>query len=233
MMKKAFSFAAALVLLLSAFPGTGRAASRSGMPYSAVAYMEIEYACGCSFAGTGTMVSRYALLTAGHNLLCKDHNREARTIEFWFGYTSKSDYHYRYQGKFTYRYYCDFSNGFSSADDIGYVIFKKGVGRHTGWFGTKWYGSADEMDGLAVRTLGFKSGSLKTASGSLTVKSERQVTIPKNGSLGAEGGPVYYRDGSVYRLVAVYTSYSDSEFFCRRLTEKIISDMTADGASFS
>ena len=232
-MKKALSLLAALILLMPAFPKTGSAATRNQMPYSAVAYMEIEYACGCRRAGTGTMVSKYALLTAGHNLLCSDHNKKAKTIDFWFGYTSKSDYHYRYNGNFTYTYYCSFANGYSSADDIGYVIFKKNVGQYTGWFGTRWYSSANSLSGLSVKSVGFSGGTMKTAAGKLTVQNSKQVSFPRGGSLGAEGGPVYYRDGSVYRLVAVYTSYTSSNYIARRLTEGIFNDMKADGASFN
>ncbi len=222
------------VLLAAACPVSAGAATRSKLPYSAVAYMEIEFACGCTRTGTGTMICKNALLTAGHNLLCSDHNRKAETIDFWFGYTSKSDYHYRYSGRFTYTYYCNFSNGYNSADDIGYVVFKSDVGEYTGWLGTRWYSNADSLAGISVRTIGFSYGSLRTASGTLRVRSSKQVSFRRENSLGAEGGPVYCMEGSKeYRVLAVYTSFTDTEFYARRLTESLFDDMKRSGAKIN
>ena len=233
MFRKTLAAVAALVLLICALPTAGSAATRSHMPYSAVAYMETEYRCGCRRAGVGTMISRYALVTAGHNLLCPDHNKKADTIDFWFGYTSKSDYHYRYSGKFTYTYYCDFSDGFVSTDDIGYVIFEKDVGQYTGWFGWRYYSDADSLSGQSIRAIGFKNGALKSVNGTLSVRNNKQVTFSNTKDLGAEGGPVYFKDGEYYRLLAVYTSFTDSRLYARRLTETIINDMKEDGARFN
>ncbi len=236
MARKALAVFTLLVLLAAAFPLPGRAVTREDLgtyPFSAVAYMEIEFACGCTRTGTGAMIGRYGLLTAGHNLLCHKHNRPAKYIDFWFGYYSKSEYVYHYGESASFTYYCDFSDGYESEDDIGYVIFKKDVGNYTGWFGWRTYEKASALSGDAVRCLGYSGGTLNQIRGSLTVRGSKELSWRKSLYINGEGGPVFVTEGDEYYVVGVCTSFTDTEWYARRLTKGIIDDMKSDGAGLN
>ena len=236
MTKKLLAILTMTVLLITAFPMESFALTSTQVkqfPFSAVAYMEIEYHCGCTRRGTGAMISRYGLITAGHNLLCTKHNKTAKYIDFWFGFFSKSDYLYHYEGSFDYTYYCDFSGGYTSKNDIGFVIFKKNVGQYTGWFGTRTYSNASSMTGASIRAMGYNVRTLKQTTGKLTSINQTQLTFTKHVDMDSEGGPVYVVENGEYYLVAVYTSSTDSEWYARRLTQEIVDTMKSKGTGFN
>ena len=114
-------------------------------PHRAMAFMVIKFDCGCSRYGTGSMIGRYGLVTAGHNLYCPTHGKGLKSCDFIFGAKSPNSGRYKYNGTFSYYVYDTFRNGYSSKDDIGYVIFDKPVGDSTGWFGY-WAASDDDMN---------------------------------------------------------------------------------------
>ena len=67
---------AVILLLILLLPSYTAAADggRSAYPEKAIAYMDITFRCGCTRIGTGAMVCADGLLTAGHNLICKEHS---------------------------------------------------------------------------------------------------------------------------------------------------------------
>ena len=52
----------------------------SDYPEKAIAYMDITFKCGCTRIGTGTMICTDGLITAGHNLICKEHREKLENI---------------------------------------------------------------------------------------------------------------------------------------------------------
>ena len=70
-------------------------------PHRATAYMTIKFECGCTRYGTGAMIGRYGLVTAGHNLYCSTHASPLKTCDFLFGAKSPNSGRYRYSGNFT------------------------------------------------------------------------------------------------------------------------------------
>ncbi|MBQ8136601.1 MAG: hypothetical protein IJ174_04130, partial [Clostridia bacterium] len=229
LMKKAMT-----VLLLAALLLTPLIASAGGytnFPRTAIAYMVINYRCGCSRIGTGAMVCSNGLITAGHNLICAEHSKSARDIVFYFGYMSKNDYFYKYDGSLNYWYYDSFSDGYSGDNDIGYVRFSSNVGDHTGWFATRYAGDS-EFDGVSCRIGAYTSaGKLTLHSATLSVDSDKQFTFNKKElPYGGEGAPIYILRGSSKdpTIVGVYTSHRSSVCCGRRLTKQVFNDMCDD-----
>lgn len=99
-----------------------------------VAYLDARFTCGCQRGGTGTMVGRYGLITAAHNLYCPEHGKPLKTCDFYFGAVSRNSCWYRYDGRFNYTVYDTFQNGYRAENDIGFVIFETPVGNETGWY---------------------------------------------------------------------------------------------------
>lgn len=198
----------------------------------AVAYMEIRFSCGCNRGGTGTMVGRYGLITAAHNLYCHEHGSPLKRCDFYFGATSLDDCWYEYNGAFRYWAYDTFRNGYDSDNDIGYVVFPSPVGDETGWFGCKVMNNED-LNGKITQELSYnKNRELQKRYRVLRVLGSKQINWG-DGSDGTEGGPIVFasngQDGGPY-VVAVYTSHDDEgKGYGRRLTNDIFRDMRSNG----
>lgn len=226
-------FLALLVLILMIF-SVGAQAS-SDVNIHTLAFMDIKFNCGCTRYGTGTMIGRYGLITAAHNLYCPEHGQNLKSCSFAFGSKSLRSAWYRYTGRFSYTVYDTFRNGYKSENDIGYVIFDSPVGNETGWqdyivgtdFDLNWeFTHVYTYDNKAK--LGYLGLGQEDVISSTEVKLEGYLS-------GAEGGPVTvnYGDGDYpdYLIVAVYTSHDSSgNGYGRRITQNVINDMRADGA---
>lgn len=218
-----------LMLILLALPLITRADSFN--PNHAIAYMESKFQCGCSRGGTGAMIGRRGLITAAHNLYCHQHGRGLKYCNFYFGAKGQNSCWYEYSGNFTYRVYDTFASGYSSENDIGYVIFDSAVGDQTGWFG--WmtgYDSDVNMEFMNILSYDFKRHVQNLYEIGYVLDSNELYWYGYIN--GAEGGPVYLSgEGMDYHVVAVYTSHDFSgNGYGRRLTYDIINDMRADGA---
>ena len=218
----------AILLLIFILPSCVAAADggRSAYPEKAIAYMDISFKCGCTRIGTGTMVCVDGLLTAGHNLICKEHSQPADKINFYFGYVSENDYYYRYNGHFHYWYLDGFKKGYHSRNDIGYVLFDENVGEKTGWMATR-YGPDKDFDGKICAISAYSSdGELTEYSAQISIDSKLQFSLNQEKlPYGGEGAPVYlYRNGKP-TLVAVYNSHTNHSCLGRRLTKELFNDM--------
>lgn len=225
-----------LVLSLVCIHPAGQAATYTRVEDTAVALMDITFSCGCTRMGAGTMIAVNGLITAGHNLLCSKHNQKLKTCTFYFGFAKQNDWYYEYNGSFTYRYYCDFSSGYSSKDDIGYIVFPSNIGNKTGW-----YASTIQDDyGLSweyTNASGYKNGRKTSDWNQITVVNSKQVKWSQSSSFqgSCEGGPLYwFYEGLTYpQLIGVYTSFSGSTGYGRRLTNQVFNDMKKDGVTFN
>lgn len=225
-MKKALAgFAALLIVLLM----TVSALAVGSM--DSIAYMNIDFECGCHRTGAGTMIARNGLITAAHNLVCSDHNRNLKSCSFFFGWDGKT-YSYKYSGGFSYTWYADFSGGYSSRDDIAYVIFNEDVGRRTGWYE---HGVLDPADDSwswdYYNMVGYKGKSRIWDTAKINVIDSKQLTWPMSGDFSdcMEGGPVM----SSYTVFAVHTSHSGSTGYARLITGDLLNDMLNAGAQFN
>jgi len=236
-MKKVLSALLLLVLLAGLFPlPSARAAD---MRTTAVARMDITFKCGCSRIGTGVMVAVNGMLTAGHNLVCHKHNKPLKNCTFYFGPNGKK-YHYKYKGSFTFTWYCDFSDGYESENDIGYIVFPKSkkVGKTTGWYAST-AASNSKLGGSYCHMYGYNGNRLVNDWDQVKVVSAREISWPISSALKncAEGGPVYFEgEGSDYpSVVAIYTCYgsNNSKGYARRLTSQLFDDMRSSGVEFN
>lgn len=221
---------AALLMLLLALPLAAQADTFNAN--YAVAYMDARFECGCTRGGSGTMISRYGLVTAAHNLYCYQHSQPVKSCNFYFGAKSAGSCWYEYSGGFRYRVYETFPNGYSDENDIGYVIFETPVGNETGWFA--WRVADDQyLNEEYTHVLSYNgSRHMDSIFDVQYVLNSKQVYW--NGWIsGTEGGPVYFwYEGMEYpEVIAVYTCHDNSgNGYGRRLTQDIYKDMKADGA---
>ncbi len=199
----------------------------------AVAYMDSRFTCGCSRGGTGTMIGRYGLITAAHNLYCPDHGKPLKTCDFYFGANSPNSCWYKYDGKFLYRAYETFQNGYNARNDIGYVVFDAPVGDETGWFGTI-VGNDYDLNQEFTHVLNYdRKRHLQSIFEVQYVLDSTQIYWA-GWINGTEGGPVFFNNEGLdfeSYVVAVYTSHDqEGNGYGRRLTNNVIQDMRADGA---
>ena len=232
-MKKTIAVLMVLILLL----GTAMPVLADTTENTAVAQMDIQFKCGCSRIGTGTMVAKNGFITCAHNLICYEHSKGLKSCVFYFG-RNKQKYAYRYNGNFTYYYFTDFKNGYDSSDDIGYVVFPKNVGQHTGWYASTAESDEDlrwEYSNIA----GYYGFNRRYDFEQIEVYSSKEICWPISSGLKqcGQGGPVYFwESGEKYPTIrAVYTTTGDhgKKGFARRITNSVIEDMRKNGVLFS
>ncbi len=224
-MKRLVTLILLLLFILSSFPAAADG-GRTSFPEKAIAYMDITFKCGCSGIGTGAMICTDGLITAGHNLICKEHRKTAEKIHFYFGYVSKSDYYYLYEGHFHYWYLDGFKNGYHSRNDIGYVRFDENVGNKTGWLATR-YGPDKEFDGKVCSISAYSSdGELTEYSAQISIDGKLQFSLNQEKlPYGGEGAPVYIYRNDKPTIVAVYNSHTQKRCLGRRLTKELFNQM--------
>lgn len=221
-----------MTLMLFLSPLTAQAASFNRE--RATAYMNITFQCGCRRGGTGAMVSRKALLTAGHNLYCHKHGKPLKNCTFSFGCTSKTKCAYQYKGKFRFWVYDTFQGGYNSQNDIGYVIFNENVGDKTGWFATQ-VPSRQLIENNAFFFHAYDSNLKLQRLGELPYMVDNidlEIWIP-NFITGMSGGPVTLavEDHEIPPVVGVYTSTNNyNKSYARLLTDDVFMDMKENGA---
>ena len=234
MIRKLMALTLAALLLLS-LPLHSLAASFSYE--KAICLMTVQFQCGCSRYGTGAMIGRRGLITAGHNLVCLNHSRALKSCTFLFGAKSANSGTFKITVKngkgYTARWYDSFSGGYSSSDDIGFVVFEKPVGDSTGWFGW-WAGSDYDMNEEFMNTFDYDGrGRLKDLFTVQYVLDSKRLYW--DGHLwDTQGGPVVFdQEGMDWpQVVAVSTTYDTSKNrgYGRRITMNVINDMRAMGA---
>ena len=233
-MKNRSLFLAALlmvmVLMLDIVPACADNTYAKQYPYKAVAQMNIKYECGCRRTGSGTMVGRRGLITAGHNLICPYHSRWASDIQFKFGIKNSRDCLYTYTGRYTMHVYDTFKNGYNSANDIGYVVFSKDVGKTTGWYGI--YAPSDyDLSDERFHMTAYDSGNMFTDWMYLYTSSSYSFTFYTRQSASALGAGIFVEDegSSGPTLLGVYTTYGGGKCYGRKVTQNIINDMRKNG----
>lgn len=201
----------------------------SKYPYSAICYMEINGQCGHSWTGTGFMIDPDWMLTAGHCMVCTEHDMWADSMTLYFGYRSKSDYLYRYNGKWSAWTNNDlFGTGSFSANDYAYVKLYKNVGDTTGWFGMR-YGMSDaEYEAEWFNVAGYRAGKIKTSIGYAEPYNSNQILHYADTEPGYSGCPVF---DDQYYAVAINTAHftDNSANIGRRITTQLYYDMLDSG----
>ena len=230
-MKRILALLLMLMLVLPHMITLAAAAENFDM-HLPIAYMDTKFTCGCSRGGSGTMIGRYGLITAAHNLYCHVHGKPLKTCDFYFGAKSNGSYHYRYNGKFTYTVYDSFTHGYNAQNDIGFVIFETAVGEKTGWYASM-AGSDHDLHEEYFNLLTYDFN--RNLKGLFEIQYVLDpLQLYWQGQLDATaGGPVAFTsdDYEFPTVVAVYTSMDNNGYsYGRRLTFDVIQDMRSAGA---
>lgn len=224
MKKRMLALVLAAVMMFS--PLVSKAATFN--PNHALAYLAVRFTCGCTRGGTGAMIGRYGMVTAGHNLYCPYHGKPLKTCDFYFGAQTPCCSWYHHTGRFSYRVYDTFANGYHSENDIGYIIFNNPVGDTTGWFGS-WAGSDRDLDWEYMNLYNYDANRHMRSLFTVEKVYSSQELYWDGKISGTGGGPVVMGEDDY--VVAVFTCYSnDGTGYGRRLTYDVIRDMRADGA---
>ena len=176
-------------------------------PYSAIAYLSVTYSCGCGSEGTGFMVSANCMLTAGHCIVCGDHEGTASSITAWFGYKSSSDYLLKKTATSndSIIYHDPEYTGSEKNYDYGYVVFNTNVGNTTGWFGLASRNDST-LDGMGVTVAGYRYGTMYKGTGEITSVANKRLKYDVDTEPGQSGSPVYiYGSEHGYQAVAIHT----------------------------
>lgn len=176
-------------------------------PYSAISYLQMTFADGCSAEGTGFMVSANCMLTAGHCFMCKNHGSYVSSMTAYFGYESSSSYLTSITATSDNAIFYTDPNytGSQKNYDYGYVVFETNVGNTTGWFGLS--AKADSaLEDLEVDVSGYRYGVLYQCDGTITSVASKRLKYDADTEPGESGCPVYIY-GSTYghQAVAIHT----------------------------
>lgn len=198
----------------------------SKYPYSAIAYLKVKGACGCSWTGSGFMVGKAGLATAAHCLVCQEHNSWVSGITMYFGYRSDKNYTYCYSDGATYWYgsnpYVD--GYYEENDDYAYLKLEKNVGEKVGWFGIRC--ANDAQDGQIFTVAGYRHGVLKTSNGRVQIRNEKILEYQTDTEPGYSGCPVF---DSEYYAVGINVGHNSVENFARRFTSDVVTEMRQNG----
>ncbi len=188
-------------------------------PFSAIASMYVMGYCGHFWTGSGFMVAGDKMLTAAHCLICPTCSQWAKTITFYFGYKSPTNYLYRYTGSWTGYVGTTFRNHrYTIMNDYGVVKFNAAVGSKTGWFGAKWNSSNKTLNNKTDYVAGYHNGILKYGKGKVFVYDAAHLKYSIDTQKGTSGGPVY--NSSRYAL-GINIAESSVTNLAHRLTKAV------------
>lgn len=208
--------------------------STSSYPYSAIAYLTINFSCGCTAAGNGFMASKNCMLTAGHCVVCSERGKDASSITATFGYQSSSNYLIRVTATSSDSviYHDPNFTGTEKNYDYGYVIFETNVGNTTGWLGLASY-SDSTLDGMDVFVAGYQYGTMYRGNGNITSVATNRIKYDADTDATQSGSPVYYSDSTHGNMVvAIHTHDTDLLNWKNsgwRITSDFINELVALG----
>ena len=202
--------------------------STNTYPFSCIAYMEVEAKCGCSWTGTGFMVSKYTFMTASHCLNCVEHDQPYTNITCYFGYRSPKDYLYKVSGMFSSRWGKSTLGGnYVMDNDYAYLLFTKPVGDTTGWLGYRVL-SDSEANNEYFYAPGYRFGVMKFGMGDMIAYNDKLFIHYIDDEPGYSGGPICDED---FYAVGINIAEDNAGTYniARRITDNLISQMYQNG----
>lgn len=188
----------------------------SQYPYTCVARLTITYTNGNVGYGSGCMISKRLLATAGHCLI-DDDGSHAQIIKAEFGLNGSYCF-YTTTDVSTYIYYGGY-NGYNSATDYGFVYFNSNVGNITGSFGVNTAISVNDTIHTAGYPGDLSSGQcMYETSGTVSYVDVNILHFDLDVMGGQSGSPLYIigTDDNPY-LVGMVSGSTDEYNVGRRL----------------
>ena len=135
----------------------------SEYPYSAIAYMEMNYKCGCQGSGTGFLVGEEdTLFTAAHCVVCSDHGEWADGITFYFGFKNHRNYLYKYNSNwYAYAGTTFPDKQYSIYGDYAVIKLYENVSDYTGSFGAWWNMDDSSLASQMIYAAGYRDGYIR------------------------------------------------------------------------
>ena len=189
-------------------------------PYTAIARLRFYLPCeGYWYVGTGTMVSKNKMLTAGHCLYCQKHRTWAQKFEFWFGYNSKKGTsYYKYSSGSWLWIDKHYANG-NSDYDFGVIVFPKNIGTKTGYMKPLWQKANSYYTKNTFKVAGYPSGvNLCYCKGKVKIVDANHIKYTMDTEGGESGGPVY---NSSNQIVAIHYGGSYTWNYAHRLSKRV------------
>ena len=178
-------------------------------PYVAIGMLVAKGTCGCSWMGSGFMVSKNFMLTAAHCLVCTKHSAWAQSLDIYFGYRNSRNYYYKYSDKWDAWAGNLFKNKkYTIEGDWAVIKFKKNVGNKTGWFGWRFGMSQSDFDGDDLYYVaGYRDEKVRMAAG-YDIRKDKDGflnftmdTVPGN-----SGGPIFTQDNIAVGIIIAENS---------------------------
>lgn len=178
-------------------------------PYFGIAYLSVAFTNGNTYRGTGYMVGKNVMLTAGHVLA--EPSGRAETITAYFG-RNGNNFPLTATAK---TYYVDRNYTGSEAElDYGIIVFEENIGYTTGWFGMHASDAEDTMPTNEVTVTGYPADlgtKMYTATGNVTSVTTSRFGYDADTYGGNSGSPVYYYNPEYgYLAVGIHTHSGNS-----------------------
>lgn len=186
-------------------------------PFSFIAYLRLHYASGAVGHGTGFMIGRRVLATAGHNLNHRDHGPIAHlTVVPGSGGRDAPFGQYAPERVWLPREYVDTRR---PEFDYGLIYLREPVGSRTGWFGLADYTNGFPQ-GLRSWVCGYPSDrdlGLYSDGGLLSAATPIQLHYLFDTVKGMSGAPVFVRNGAVWHAIGIHHEGSPAGNSARRI----------------
>ena len=212
--------------------------ARDCWPYSAVACLDVEMACGCYYpGGSAFLVAEDCLMTAGHMLVCLTHGQPVTYLCASFGYMKgdgePDSYLYRYETTSPAYWYNSRVLTASGREgwDYGYVGVPAEAGQTVGHFGLS-VRSDEELTDLPIEVVGYPGGTFAPRAGNARPESEQVLRHWASTGSGHSGSPVFDADGYVVAVHNTHTVNGENvSLWCSgaRITQNLIDEMYSRG----
>ena len=169
----------------------------TAFPYRAIADLDITFSCGGTTHGTGFLISKNCMLTAGHCLVCNDCGADATQVICTFGRQSANSYWYCIVATPDDEvfYHHPSYTGSQMNYDYGYIVFNLNVGNSLGWFGIAALNDTS-LTSQDITVSGYKDQIIYTANGSVTSVTSTRISHSASTNAGQSGSPIYGSSGT-------------------------------------